>query len=177
MTRDLEGPSTTRRIRAGGLSKSALLSQLASAGVLLNEAARELFADARFTTSPTASLVEVVELPVSSLALDGDATFCRIVERAARHGLAPCPLEVAPHFRLQYTDQPEGSHGHPPSRHRAPPGSITVCSVPFAEDDDTPKGFYLRRIDGVPWLRGYRSWPGHLWSPDDVFAFMRPTRA
>jgi len=46
-----------------------------------------------------------------------------------------------------------------------------VASAPLAQDDETPKGFYLRRIEGVLWLRGYRSWPGHIWSPQDMFVF------
>ena len=44
---------------------------------------------------------------------------------------------------------------------------------PLDDTDETPKGFYLRRIDGVPWLRGYWSWPGHLWSPEDRRLFAR----
>jgi hypothetical protein len=82
-----------------------------------------------------------------------------------------CPLELGPHLRLQFTDQPEGSLGQPVSQNCAPPGSLTVASAPLAQDDETPKGFYLRRIEGVLWLRGYRSWPGHIWSPQDMFVF------
>lgn len=167
----------TRRIRVGGISKADLLSRLESAGARLNEAAQALFADDRFTTAPVSSSIEVVELPVSSLAFDSDTTFAQIVERAAGYGLSLCPFELGPHFRLQYTDQPEGFWGQPPSQHRAPPGSITVASALLADDDDTPKGFYLRRIEGVLWLRGYRSWPGHLWSPGDVLAFSRQHNA
>lgn len=161
----------TRTLRIGGTSKPQLLAQLRAAGVHLNAAAEALFADERFTTAPASSLVEVVTLSVASLTDGNGATFATIIERAAAGGLSPCPLELAPHFRLQYLDQPEGALGRAPSQHRAPPGSITVASDPLDEDDETPKGFYLRRIEGVPWLRGYRSWPGHVWSPDDVFAF------
>jgi hypothetical protein len=45
-------------------------------------------------------------------------------------------------------------------------------SAPLAADDDIPKGFCLRRIDGVLWLRGYRSGPEHIWSPDDRLIFI-----
>jgi hypothetical protein len=34
-------------------------------------------------------------------------------------------------------------------------------------------GFYLRRIQGVLWLRGYRSALEHIWSADDRFVFRR----
>jgi len=160
-----------RLIRIGGASKPELLSQLEQAGVRLNEAAQELFADDRFTTSAVASLIEIAELSVAGLGFSSGASSAQIVERAGAMGLSLCPLELGPHFRLQYTDQPEGFLGKPPSEHRAPPGSVTVATAPLGEDDDTPKGFYLRRIEGALWLRGYRSWAGHVWSPEDVFAF------
>jgi hypothetical protein len=146
---------------------------LNDAQVQLNLSARSLFADDRFTTSAVASLVATVQLSVQSLGLTAGATIVQIVEQAASADLSLCPLELGPHLRLQYTDQPEGSAGAPPAEHCAPPGSITVASVPLDDDDDTPKGFYLRRVDGILWLRGYRSWSGHIWSPDDVFVFLR----
>jgi len=172
------GPPVTRVIRIGGAGKLELLSRLELAGVGLNEAAQALFADERFTTSVSGSLIEIVERSVGGLGLRSGATFDQIVEHAAVAGLSLCPMEAGPHFRLQYTDQPEGFLGHPPSRHRAPPGSITVASAPLADDEETPRGFYLRRIQGVLWLRGYRSWPGHIFSPDDTFVFLlRPHHA
>jgi hypothetical protein len=169
------GPWVARIIRVGGASKSELLSKLELTGVRLNNAALALFSDERFTTSATGSLIEIVELSVGSLGFRDGATFAQIVDRATEAGLSLCPLELGPHFRLQYTDQPEGSLGQPPSLHRAPPGSITVANAPLADDEETPKGFYLRRIEGALWLRGYRSWPGHIWSPEDILVFSRPT--
>lgn len=168
------GAHQTRMLRVGGVSKEKLLSRLRAADILLNEAALALFADARFRTSPSRSTVEIVELSVASLGLAQGATFATLVERAAGNGLHLCPVELGPHFRLQFTEQPEGAVGQPPTRNCAPPGSVTVASEPLGEDDVTPKGFYLRRIEGKLWLRGYRSWPGHHWSPQDVVAFLRP---
>jgi hypothetical protein len=164
----------TRLARIGGLPKEELLSRLQGAGILLNDAAQALLADARFTTSSVSSLVETVQVSVAALGFPDGATFAKVVERAAINGLLLCPLELGPHLRLQFTDQPEGSLGQPASKHCAPPGSLTLASAPLAEDDETPKGFYLRRIEGDLWLRGYQSWPGHNWSPQDVFVFVRP---
>lgn len=165
--------TTTRVVRIGGLTKDELLTQLQAAGVRLNEAGQTLFADERFTTAPISSSVEVVETAVAGLGLPDGATFARIVEQAAGRGLTLCPLELGPHLRLQFTDQPEGHVGQPPTRHRAPPGSLTVASAPLADDEDTPKGFYLRRIEGALWLRGYRAPPEHHYWPEDRFAFRR----
>lgn len=43
-----------------------------------------------------------------------------------------------------------------------------------SRDDEYPKGFYLRVVDGRAWLRGYRCDDGHSWSPDDRFIFQLP---
>jgi hypothetical protein len=172
---DSPGPPAVRQwtVRSGGVDKAQLLMRLEAAGVVLNEAARRLFADPRFTTSPAASSADVVETSVAALGFPEGAAFEPIVERAAAQGLFLCPLELGPHLRLQWLDQAEGFVGQPASRHRAPPGSLTVASAPLADDDETPKGFYLRRIEGVPWLRGYLSWPGHCWSAQDMLLFTR----
>jgi len=56
----------------------------------------------------------------------------------------------------------------------APTGALTVAAEPLSEDDDYPKGFYLRVVDGQAWLRGYRCANEHTWSPDDRFVFRLP---
>ena len=166
------GPAGTRAVRVGGVSKGELLSRLRAADIAMNEAALTLFADARFLTSPESATRDIVELSVASLGFAGGATFAELVERAARHGLRPCPLELGPHLRLQYRSQPEAAAGRPGTPHGAPPGSVTVVSEPLSEDGDTPRGFYLRRFEGKLWLRGYRSGRGHHWNPHDVVAFL-----
>ena len=161
----------TRPACVGGVSKTELLAQLHAAQVRLNPMALALFADDRFTTMASASTLEIAFATVEQLGLGTGAPFGRVVERAAAAGLSLCPLELGPHLRLQFTDQVEGSMGQPASQHCAPAGAVTIASAPLCDDDETPKGFYLRRIGGALWLRGYRSWSGHVWSPADVFVF------
>lgn len=158
----------------GGLQKPELLLALRERGVHLNEAAEALFADARFTLLVERTLVDLVVISVGELGFAEGATYDELTARALELGWVECPLELGPHLRLQLLDQPEGSSGVAPTAHRAPPGSITIASKPLDSAEETPCGFYLRRIDGVLWLRGYRSWPGHVWSPEDVFVFCRP---
>ena len=165
-----------RSVRIGGLSRPALLAELQKSEIALNEAALTLFAQDAFTTAERTSTLDTVEVAVADLGFTQGATTGELCERAHRLGMALCPLELGPHLRLQYRDQPEGHVGHPPSVHRAPPGSVTIASAPIGGDDELPRGFYLRRIDGVLWLRGYRAGPEHRWSCDDRFVFVASPR-
>ena len=164
-------PHMVRSVRIGGLSRLQLLAELQRNKIELNKAGLELFANDRFTPSEGSSTLETIEITVANLGFPQGTTIDRIYERAVQLGMSLCPLELGPHLRLQHRDQPEGHVGHPPSQHRAPPGSLTIASRHISEDDDVPKGFYLRRIDGVLWLRGYRSGPEHIWNQEDHFVF------
>jgi hypothetical protein len=159
-------------IQLGGLNKSELIEALAREAISMNVSAERLFASDYFTTSETQYSVTIVELTVCDLGFPRGATIAEVYERSGQLGLALCPLELGPHLRLQYLDQPEGHWGKPVRQHQAPYGSTTIASEILTEDDDFPKGFYLRRIEGVLWLRGYRSWSGHVWEPDDHFVFV-----
>lgn len=163
--------SMSRIVRVGGVGKAELLDQLGQAGVEVNALGLKLFADPRFVTSATPAIVQVALITVGALGLPDGGTFAEVLAAADLRGLSPCALEVAPHLRLQFTKQAEGFVGAPQSSNQAPPGSLTVASLPVSQDDADPCGFYLRRIDGVLWLRGYRSWPGHRWMAADEFVF------
>jgi len=166
--------SVTRVVYVGGSSKQELLTQLAAAGVELNKAATILFSSDQFTTLSTRQRLLTVELTVRHFGFTQGATWLELWEKAVAHGLALPPLELGPHLRLQYLDQPEGYWGYPVTTHRAPPGSIAVASAPLSPDDKFPKGFYLRRIKGKLWLRGYWTSADNLWDPDDHLVFCKP---
>lgn len=166
-------PTLIRTVTVGGLTKAALYQALQHNAILLNESAEQLFASPYFTTTATPYSVLTVELTVQDLGFPAGATTAEMVSRAGALGLGLCPMEVGPHLRLQYLDQPEGYWGQPVLEQQAPSGSITIASVPLVAADDFPKGFYLRRIQGVLWLRGYRAGADHLWSPGDHLVFQR----
>jgi hypothetical protein len=159
-------------VRIGGMDKPRLLGALRERGVQLNASADALFADPRFEPSERARTIEIVTRTVADLGFAAGATYGELVARAHESGWAECPLELGPHLRLAFLDQPEAPD-EPPTRGEAPPGSITIASPPLDDGDETPKGFYLRRADGIRWLRGYRSWPGHRWNLRDRFVFSR----
>jgi hypothetical protein len=164
----------TRTLQFGGLTKAELLERLTQQGVELNEAARVLLASDRFTTAPQPQTRQTVELRVRDLDWPQGATLPQVYDSAARRGFGLCPLELGPHFRLQYLDQPEGFIGQPATQHRTPPGAIVEASVILSDDDKFPKGFYLRRINGTLWLRGYWCGLDHVCDPDDRFLFLGP---
>ncbi|MEK7485307.1 MAG: helicase [Planctomycetota bacterium] len=155
------------------MDKQQLLKALQEQRVELNDAAVEIFMDNRFEILRQSVIIEIKRLSLADLGFAEGATYGQIMESARKIGLVECPLELGPHLRLQFLGQPEGAFGFPATQNTAPLGSITVATSPLDDTDETPKGFYLRRIEGILWLRGYRSWPCHIWSPENVFVFAR----
>ena len=164
-------PMISRTVEVGGLTKSQLIQKLQQSAILLNEYAEKLLADDKFTISETKYSLQTVELTVSNLGFPDGANTAQIFKRASDLGLELCPLKLGPFLRLAYLDQPEGYSGNPEQRHQAPSGSITIASEILNDDDNFPKGFYIRRINGVLWLRGYIADHLHIWNPDDRFIF------
>lgn len=164
---------TNWRIEVGGFSKDTVIKMLQEHSIELNAYAKKLFEDERFITSDEVYSVDTVERTVADLDFSGGATLSQIFERAKELGLGLCPLELAPHFRLQYVNQPEDTDGSLLSQNKAPTGSITVASPILSEEEGFPKGFYLRNIAGVLWLRGYSADNQHVWSPGDCFLFTK----
>jgi hypothetical protein len=168
-------PTTIRTVAVGGLTKAALIQELRRNSISMNDYAEKLFSSDRFTTSETRYDLTTVKLTVRQFGFRAGATTAEIYDRAGQLGLGLCPLELGPHLRLQYRDQPEG-YWRKPRKSRAPFGSITVASQKVSDNADLPNGFYLRRIKGVLWLRGYCCGPEHIWDVDDHLVFVRQNR-
>jgi hypothetical protein len=163
----------TRVVCIGGRGRAALTADLNDAGVEINELGLQLLASDAFSVSIATQPLATVELTARNLGLPQGGVMSAIVGNATALGLSRCPMELGPYLRLQYLDQVECLSEEPTHRHRAPPGSVTIVSEPISQDDEFPKGFYLRCIHGKLWLRGYRSDARHTWSPDDrlIFSF------
>ncbi|WP_046225877.1 hypothetical protein [Paenibacillus dauci] len=164
-----------RIVEIGGLTKTQLLHKLQQHSIMMNELGKTLITDNKFTTSDIKYSLPTVELTVGQLGFPEGATIDQIFDRADQSGLALCPLELGPHLRLAYLEQPESYGDQPVQQHRAPAGSVTIASEILTEDEEFPKGFYLRKINGVLWLRGYIADHLHVWSPDDHFIFVQTT--
>lgn len=159
-------------LRVGGMPRERLVATLRHEGIRTNRAADRLLASDLFTTSTASRPVRVTCRRVGELGLATGATYEAICARAVRSGLGIAPAELGPYLRLAWRHQSEGAWGQPRTRHRAPPGSLTIASAPLASDEAFPRGFYLRRIRGALWLRGYVVPDDHGWDSDDRFAFL-----
>lgn len=152
-------------IKAG--NRANLEAELRLAGVQLNDGARELLADKVFDSYPASAASMVQQVGVAELGLPEGGTTEQLYRAARLLGFGQCPLLLGPYFRLHYRDQPEGAAGFPSTTGLAPPGSLTVaCSLENV-------GFYLRKMEGILWLRGFRCDAEHRWSPEDQFVFCR----
>ena len=166
-------PINTRIIEVGGLTKLQLIQKLKQNSILMNEYGNRLFADENFTTSDTKYNLKTIELTVMDLGFPNGANTAQLFKRGSEFGLELCPLELGPHLRLKYLDQPEGYSADASQQNKAPSGSITIASEILTKEDDFPKGFYLRRINDVLWLRGYIADELHVfWEPEDRFIFV-----
>ena len=158
-----------RKVEFGGLRKAELLSKLKNSSILLNEYANILLLSDLFVTSKTRQIVSVIEISINDLGFSHGANLAEVRNRAGEIGLLECPIELGPYFRLQYLDQVEDKEM---SKNKAPKGSVTIISRPLLDSDDFPKGFYLRRMNGKLWLRGYKCDMEYKWEPVDMLAFL-----
>lgn len=164
-------PITVRTVEIGGLTKSQLFQKLKQHSILLNKFAEQLFANDKFIVSDKIYSVKTVELKVRDLGFPEGATIPQVYKKAKQLDLKLCPLELGPYLRLNYLDQPEGYLGKPAWKNRSPYGAVKVATEIFSNDVDFPKGFYLRKIEGVLWLRGYIADDLHVLDPNDHIIF------
>ena len=152
------------------LSRPRLLEALQRERVQLNASAQTLLEAADFD-QPAPQSVTLVERSLSELGLEAGAALPRIFDVAEGQGLSLCPVAAGPYLRLAWLSQPNAPDAIM-SNGRAPSASLTIAAPLLRPgEDDYPKGFYLRVIDGCPWLRGYRCDLTYGWNPDDRFVF------
>ena len=163
------GSSISYRVRIGDLSRQQLRAALDELGVQRNASADVLLKSSIFDRQRLESF-HVVLRTVQQIGVTGDATLSAVFARAREAGLSLCPPITGPYLRLTMADQ-TSTPDSVMSNGSAPSGSITIASPSLDRDDVVPKGFYLRAINGVLWLRGYHATDAHIWSPDDCFAF------
>ena len=161
-----------REVSVGGLSRRQLRKRLSSRGILVNGHAETLIEDIIFDDQDSRPVV-VTERTVAELGFPSGATLSQIFEVAQQQGLSLCPVDTAPYLRMVLNEQ-VASRDSVMSSGSAPDGGLTVATEALSKDDEYPKGFYLRVVDGQAWLRGYRCDDDHTWSPEGGFIFQVP---
>lgn len=161
-------------LRINTLTLPQLQAELATHNVGLNAHAQQLLTRTVLHAADARPLTLHLQVrTVADLRLTQAATLPTIFAAATAQELALCPQVTVAYLRLAYLQQPASDA--PVHAGRAPLGALTVASAPLSPDDEFPKGFYLRMIDGQPWLRGYRCDDTYVWHDDDVFVFCAAT--
>ncbi|WP_347039383.1 hypothetical protein AAHB37_04455 [Glutamicibacter halophytocola] len=159
----------TRQVTIGGLERAHLQQRMAEAGVQLNDYAKVLLAHEIFEGIAPVRTLNLVSRTVQQLGLDAGATLPEIFECAISSGLGLCPAITGPYLRLEFLDQ-AASRDSALSAGKKPDDSLTIASAALG-DQDFPRGFYLRVVEGAVWLRGYRCDDTHGFALADTFVF------
>lgn len=142
------------------LSKVELLNRLQAKGIQCNKYATTLFDDPSFVPGPSVEKAKLVKVNLMDIGFTKPSIYQDIVSKAEQLGLKLCPLILAAYLRVEYLDQPEGPY-------------LKIASPKVGNSDDDPRGFYLRNIDNVLWLRGYRASDDWAYDLDMNFVFQR----
>ncbi|MFW0118791.1 hypothetical protein ACN08Y_02545 [Rothia sp. P5764] len=154
-------------------SVNELAEQLVATGVQTNKYAQVLLESNYYDPAVSGRFtVELVNL--SDLGFDEPATLQHVYERAQATGYCLCPLELAPYARMQWLEQAQSKTSILSGTHSMPDSAVNVATPVLSEDHTFPKGFYLRVVDGVPWLRGYRCDDTYLFPLESCFMFVLP---
>lgn len=156
------------QLLVGGLSREELRGRLEASAVQLNAHAEALLVHPCFDERAPES-VTVIQRRVADLGRPEGGTLPAVIAAALRHDLRLCPPETGPYLRLAMTSQSQAPDSVL-SAGRIPTGALHVVSAPLSEDVEFPKGFYLRVVDGVAWLRGFRCDDDYVWPPESVIA-------
>jgi hypothetical protein len=159
-------------LRVGGMTRSELLAELRSHGVSLNSYAETLINHPVFDLREREE-VSIVERNVGDFGFSAGATLPQVIAMAHEQGLGLCPVDTGPYLRLAMTWQANAPDSVL-SAGRSPTGALKVTSPAVSDDVAFPRGFYLRVVDGMQWLRGFRCDDEYLFAPEDRFAFRIP---
>lgn len=161
-----------RPLTVGGTSRQDLREELVAAGVELNAYAETLLEHPRIARSAAEELT-LTRRTVGELGLPAGGTLPQIIAAVQEQGFQLCPPGTGPYLRLALTSQPSAPDSVL-SAGRVPSGALHVLSAPLSEDHEYPKGFYLRVVDGVSWLRGFRCDDEYCMPPESMLVLRLP---
>lgn len=158
------------QMSVGGINKNQLFASLEEHQIALNPLAHQLLEQLENVKLQAVQAIEWVEVTVGELGLKQGGTLLEIFAAANSNGLRLCETEMAPLLSLHYPYS-KNSTGLI-STGKVPETAVTIASNILQDSDNFPKGFYLRKIDGTHWLRGYLCDHLHVFDPMDGFIFL-----
>lgn len=153
------------------IPKDQISTVLKANNIRINEYAKAYMNHSAFQTEEMRSQITLVLCSLQELGLKNGAVYADIFSRASELGLYPCQPSTGLFLRLSYLNQAQSRNSILSGTHHSPDSAVTVLSEFLEEDDNFPKGLYLRNVDGILWLRGYICDKAYKWSFEDVFAF------
>lgn len=154
-----EGRIRKEELTLEGTTGTALEKELVRDGIKISEYAKDMLRSKEFIKSEHKEQIALVRLRVQDLFPDAKMhTTKEIYDRAELLGLALCPHEVGPQYRLKYTDQPLGEW-------------FWIGMESITDRDGGPRVFRLARDGDGLWL--YSTWaePAAEWDPDGTVVF------
>jgi hypothetical protein len=152
-----------RRIRfghleIGGKSETEIELELKEKNIQVTGYASSMIRNPDFVPLKNPEEIDLVRLRVADLGFPAGSTTKEIFEKAKRLGLALCPAEVGPRYRLVYENQPMDDWAF-------------IGMEPLAGSDGGPSVFRLGRDGRGTFLRGSWAEPGGHWTPGYEFIF------
>lgn len=139
-------------------------------GILTNDYAEEFFAHPCFKVGYPREISLTIAL-LEEIGLDSGAALNEIFMHIPKVNLKPCASSVGLFLRLAWLDQPQSQNSIISGTHSSPDMAVTVLSEILEEDDNFPKGLYLRNVDSNLLLRGYICDDEYRFPSDAIFAF------
>ena len=152
------------------LSKDQISEKLEQQGIRTNLYAQQFFSHPRFSAE-YAGKITLLIVSLREIGFENGASLPEIYQKLPQAGLKPCPPQTGLFLRLAWRDQPESENAILTGTHEVPDQAVTVLSELLEENDDFPKGLYLRNVEGILWLRGYVCESQYCFPADAVFAF------
>ncbi|MFH1292496.1 MAG: hypothetical protein ABIH87_04865 [bacterium] len=153
-----EGKIRRHSVEIGGQTISQLREAFKGGDFQVSTSANSMMASPDFITAEQTEELSLIELKVGDLGFDHSPTTDEIYDKIEEFGLELCPAETGPHFRLQYTDQPQGER-------------LRVGMKQIADSDGLPDVFDVAANGGGLWLHGDWTMPDLQWGHGTRFVF------
>lgn len=139
-------------IRNLNLDRESIRRRFDDLHIGINEYGMNLFDSTLYTFGSKEQTIHIREASLEELGFSNGANYGQIEEWVRSSEFAYIPIDFAPYIRMAYRNQKSigktfaGQH---------PPDGIIIFSKPLNKTENFPKGFYIRKIKGRLWLRGF----------------------